>query len=71
MMDEQFHENMEHLIELENESVIINSKMLQDMMDRGVRQYIAEHNIQLYNQHPELNKDLMLNVFGRHPQGIV
>ena len=28
-------------------------------------QYIAEHNIQLYEQHPELNKELMHNVFGR------
>lgn len=28
-------------------------------------QYIAEHNIQLYEQHPEVNKDLMYNVFGR------
>lgn len=27
-------------------------------------QFIAEHNIQLYEQHPELNKDLLLNVFG-------
>ena len=27
-------------------------------------QYIAEHNIELYEQHPELNKDLMYNVFG-------
>lgn len=27
-------------------------------------QYIAEHNIQLYEQHPELNKDLLHNVFG-------
>jgi len=31
-------------------------------------QYIAEHNIQLYEQHPEVNKDLMYNVFGRGPQ---
>ena len=28
-------------------------------------QYIAEHNIQLYEQYPELNKELMHNVFGR------
>ena len=28
-------------------------------------QYIAEHNIQLYEQHPELNKELIHNVFGR------
>lgn len=34
-------------------------------------QYIAEHNIQLYKQHPELNKELMHNVFGRHPLGVV
>lgn len=27
-------------------------------------QTIAEHNIQLYEQHPELNKDLLNNVFG-------
>lgn len=27
-------------------------------------QYIAEHNIQLYEHHPELNKDLLRNVFG-------
>jgi len=37
MMDKQFHENIEHLIELENESVIISSKRLQDLMDKGVR----------------------------------
>ena len=30
-------------------------------------QYIAEHNIQLYEQHPEMNKDLMYNVFGDKP----
>ena len=36
MMDEQFHKNIEHLIELENESAIINSKRLQDLMDKGV-----------------------------------
>ena len=30
-------------------------------------QYIAEHNIQLYEQHPEVNKDLMHNVFGEKP----
>ena len=36
-MDKQFHENIEHLIELENESVIISSKRLQDLMDKGVR----------------------------------
>lgn len=29
-------------------------------------QYIAEHNIQLYEQHPELNKDLLHNVFGEN-----
>jgi hypothetical protein len=27
-------------------------------------QYIAEHNIQLYEQHPEVNKDLMERIFG-------
>lgn len=37
MMDEQFHETIEHLIELENESVIVNSKRLQDLMDKSVR----------------------------------
>ena len=37
MMDKQFHENIEHLIELENESVIISSKRLHDLMDKGVR----------------------------------
>ena len=36
MMDKQFHKNIEHLIELENESVVINSKRLQDLMDMGV-----------------------------------
>ena len=30
-------------------------------------QYIAEHNIQLYEQHPEVNKELMHNVFGEKP----
>ena len=30
-------------------------------------QYIAEHNIQLYEQHPEVNKDLMYNVFSEKP----
>lgn len=36
MMDNQFLKNIKHLIELENESVIINSKRLQDLMDKGV-----------------------------------
>ena len=30
-------------------------------------QYIAEHNIQLYEQHPEVNKVLMYNVFSEKP----
>ncbi len=30
-------------------------------------QYIAEHNIQLYEQHPEVNKELLHNVFGEKP----
>ena len=36
-MDEQFYKSIEHLIELENESIRINSSILLDMMNRGVR----------------------------------
>lgn len=35
-MDKEFHESIERLIELENESVVINSRRLQDLMDMGV-----------------------------------
>ena len=36
-MDEEFYKNIEKLLELERESLALNSELLTDLMNRGVK----------------------------------